>query len=235
MAKVGLYCIKAQVQRGDNLCICAFFYVIGMDGKSVLDTFLFERRLHQDGLLPVAGVDEAGRGPLAGPVVAGAVILPLDIDYSPFKDSKKLTAKGRERVFSLLEELKVPMAYGICSAQEIDEINILQASLLAMKRAVLKLSETPAFLLVDGKFTVKMDLPQEALIKGESKSASIAAASVVAKVTRDRLMRDYDEKYPLYNFRQHKGYPTKAHKALIAKHGICPIHRTTFKGVQEHV
>lgn len=185
--------------------------------------------------MPVAGVDEAGRGPLAGPVVAAAVILPAGLDYSPFQDSKKLTAKARDRVFSLLEELHVPMAVGICSAQEIDEINILQASLLAMKRAVEKLAEMPAFLLVDGKFTVKMDLPQEALVKGESKSASIAAASVVAKVTRDRLMCAYDDQFPLYNFRQHKGYPTKAHKALISQHGPCSIHRLTFKGVQEHV
>lgn len=200
-----------------------------------MDNFSYERRLHQQGVLPVAGVDEAGRGPLAGPVVAGAVILPVGLDYSPFRDSKKLTAKGRDRVFALLEELQVPMAVGICSAQEIDEINILQASLLAMKRAVQKLSLAPAFLLVDGKFTVKMDLPQEALIKGEDKSASIAAASVVAKVARDRLMHEYDEKYPLYNFRQHKGYPTKAHKAMIAEYGPCPIHRLTFSGVQEHI
>lgn len=185
--------------------------------------------------MPVAGVDEAGRGPLAGPVVAGAVILTADLDHTPFKDSKKMTAKGREKVFALLEELQVPMAVGICSAQEIDEINILQASLLAMKRAVAELSQSPAFLLVDGKFTIKMDLPQEALIKGESKSASIAAASIVAKVTRDRLMFDYDVQYPLYNFKQHKGYPTKAHKAVIAEHGPCPIHRLSFKGVQEHV
>lgn len=200
-----------------------------------MDTFFYERRLHSQGFMPVAGVDEAGRGPLAGPVVAAAVILPADMDHTPFKDSKKLTAKGRDRVFALLEELQVPMAVGICSAQEIDEINILQASLLAMQRAVEKLALMPAFVLVDGKFTMKMTVPQQALIKGESKSASIAAASVVAKVTRDRLMRDYDRQFPRYLFSQHKGYPTKAHKALVAQHGPCPIHRLTFKGVQEHV
>jgi ribonuclease HII len=215
--------------------VFAPFYVVTMGVKPMVDTFFFERRLHRDGLVPVAGVDEAGRGPLAGPVVAAAVILPVDLDHSPFKDSKKLTAKGRDRVFALLEQLQVPMAVGVCTAQEIDEINILQASLLAMKRAVEKLSLSPAFLLVDGKFTIHMDLPQEAMIKGESKSASIAAASVVAKVSRDRIMRDYDEKYPLYNFRQHKGYPTKAHRSLVAQHGPCPIHRMTFKGVQESV
>ncbi len=226
--------MKARVQRGVNLCICAFLFG-GMTNTQVVDTYSWERRLHQDGLMPVAGVDEAGRGPLAGPVVAGAVILPADLDHTPFKDSKKLTAKGRDRVFDLLAELKIPMGVGICSAQEIDKINILQASLLAMKRAVEQLSQSPAFLLVDGKFTVPMDLPQEALIKGESKSASIAAASIVAKVTRDRLMLDYDQQYPLYNFRQHKGYPTKAHKAVIAEHGPCPIHRLSFKGVQEHI
>lgn len=211
-----------------------YFYVVWLL-EPMVDTFSFERRLHQDGLVPVAGVDEAGRGPLAGPVVAAAVILPVDLDYSPFRDSKKLTAKGRARVFTLLEGLKVPMAVGICSAQEIDAINILQASLLAMKRAVEQLSLLPAFLLVDGKFTIPMDLSQEALIKGESKSASIAAASVVAKVTRDRLMFAYHDKYPVYNFHRHKGYPTKAHKVLVAQHGPCPIHRLTFKGVQEYV
>jgi ribonuclease HII len=200
-----------------------------------MDTYFFERRLHQEGLLPVAGVDEAGRGPLAGPVVAAAVILPADMDHSPFKDSKKLTATGRQRVFALLEQLHVPMAVGICSAQEIDEINILQASLLAMQRAVEQLPQLPAFVLVDGTFTMKMALPQQALVKGESKSASIAAASVVAKVTRDRLMFEYDNEYPLYGFRQHKGYPTKVHKALVARYGPSPIHRLTFKGVREHV
>ncbi len=200
-----------------------------------MDTFSYERRLQRQGLMPVAGVDEAGRGPLAGPVVAAAVILHAGLDYSPFRDSKKMTARARERVFALLTELRVSMAVGICSAQEVDAINILQASLLAMKRAVEKLCQAPLFVLVDGKFTIKMDLPQQALVRGESKSASIAAASVVAKVTRDRLMLAYDEKYPLYNFRQHKGYPTREHKALIALHGPCPIHRITFKGVQEHL
>ncbi len=200
-----------------------------------VDTFAYERQLHADGVLPVAGVDEAGRGPLAGPVVAGAVILPAEMDHRPFRDSKKLTAKGREQVFALLEDLQVPMAIGICSPAEIDEINILQASLLAMRRAVEKLSEQPAFLLVDGKFTVNMALPQQALIKGESKSASIAAASVLAKVSRDRMMADLAEHYPLYNFAQHKGYPTKAHKALIAAHGPSPVHRLTFRGVKEYI
>ncbi len=200
-----------------------------------MSNFSWERALFEQGITAVAGVDEAGRGPLAGPVVAGAVILSADIDLTPFRDSKKMTAKARERVFALLYDLDIPCGVGICSPAEIDDINILQASLLAMKRAVLDLPRAAAYLLVDGKFTVPMDLPQEALIKGEDKSASIAAASIIAKVSRDHLMVDYDQQYPLYNFAQHKGYPTKAHKAIIAEHGICPIHRRTFKGVLEFV
>ena len=188
----------------------------------------------RQGFSPVAGVDEAGRGPLAGPVVAGAVILPPDFDHSPFRDSKKMTAKARQRAFAVIEEQQIPHGVGICSAAEIDEINILQASLLAMKRAVQALAIHPASLLIDGKFTIDMDLPQEALIKGEDKSASIAAASIVAKVSRDRIMADLDRQYPLYLFGKHKGYPTKLHKALVAQHGPCPIHRRTFKGVREH-
>ena len=200
-----------------------------------MNNFSFEQELAIQGYLRVAGLDEVGRGPLAGPVVAGAVILPADLDYSPFQDSKKLSPKKREEVFSFMESLNIAMGVGFCSAQEIDEINIFQASLLAMVRAVEDLPAQPDYLLVDGKFPTKMELEQQALIKGESKSASIAAASIVAKVTRDRLMVEYDQQYPLYDFKAHKGYPTKKHKALIASHGICPIHRLTFRGVKEFI
>ncbi len=198
-----------------------------------MDTFSYERQLAGKGVLCIAGVDEAGRGPLAGPVVAGAVVLPDQCDYTVFKDSKKLTAKKREQLFLLLQQLSIPYGVGIASPAEIEEINILQASLLAMKRAVLALPNMPDYLLVDGKFSVPLDLPQQPLIKGESKSASIAAASIVAKVTRDRLMLDYHEQFPQYNFKQHKGYPTKEHKALLVEFGPCEIHRNTFSGVKE--
>ncbi|MEN8140138.1 MAG: ribonuclease HII [Thermodesulfobacteriota bacterium] len=202
----------------------------------VAENFRFEVELAGRGLTPVAGVDEAGRGPLAGPVVAGAVILPADIDLTPFRDSKKMTAKARERVFELICELAIPHGVGYASPAEIDEINILQASLLAMARAVADLAPlSPGALLVDGKFTIpELQIHQEALIKGEDRSASIAAASIVAKVTRDRLMARLDREYPQYGLARHKGYPTKAHKAAIAEHGPSPIHRLSFKGVREH-
>ncbi len=198
-----------------------------------MDSFSYERELTGKGVRCIAGVDEAGRGPLAGPVVAGAVVLPALCDYALFKDSKKLTAKKREQLFLVLKEMSIPFGVGIASPAEIEEINILQASLLAMKRAVLALPNMADYLLVDGKFSVPLDLPQQSLVKGESKSASIAAASIVAKVTRDRLMRDYHEQFPHYNFKKHKGYPTKEHKALLVQFGPCDIHRKTFAGVKE--
>lgn len=198
-----------------------------------MDSFFYEHQLYQKGVRCLAGVDEAGRGPLAGPVVAGAVVLPVQCDYTLFQDSKKLSAKKRDHLFLTLQEMSIPYAVGIASPAEIEEINILQASLLAMKRAVLALPDMPDYLLVDGKFSVPLDLAQQPLIKGESKSASIAAASIVAKVTRDRIMMEYHEQFPQYNFMKHKGYPTKEHKALLVQFGPCPIHRKTFAGVKE--
>ncbi len=200
------------------------------------DTFFYERRFTRQGLSPVAGVDEAGRGPLAGPVVAGCVILSPDCDYLCYQDSKKLTASKRNALFALLHESDAAIGVGISSPEEIDKINILQASLLAMRRAVLDCADhfsMPAIVLVDGTFEIPMYLPQQTLVKGESKSGSIAAASIIAKVTRDRLMEEYHQRYPQYNFIQHKGYGTKAHRQAIAEHGPTPIHRKTFKGVRE--
>ncbi len=213
-----------------------FFYVQGnfLMIDSPYDSFSIEKSLYEQGYQSVVGVDEAGRGPLAGPVVAGAVLLPLNCDYTIFKDSKKLSPKKREQLFALIQQQKIIYGVGLCSPEEIDAINILQASLLAMQRAVVDMNCQPDYLLIDGKFKVDMELPQDALIKGEDKSASIAAASIVAKVTRDLLMVKYDEQYPQYEFARHKGYPTKLHKALIAEHGICPIHRRTFKGAKEY-
>jgi ribonuclease HII len=197
------------------------------------DTFFYEQSLRQQGFCSPAGLDEAGRGPLAGPVVAGCVILPSVGDFSQYQDSKKLTAARREQLYAELCASEAAIGVGIASAQEIDQINILQASLAAMQRATADCAASPDFLLVDGKFKVPVDLPQLALIKGESKSSSIAAASIVAKVVRDRLMAEYHAQYPQYNFLQHKGYPTKAHRAALAEYGPSPIHRQTFKGVRE--
>ena len=213
-------------------------YLSGFSQEAIFqagDTFCLERHLTGLGYKRVAGVDEAGRGPLAGPVVAGCVILPPDCDYSLFEDSKKLTARQRQVCFDRLRELEAAVGVGLSSPREIEEINILQASLLAMKRAVEDCldSTLPDFLLVDGTFTVHISLPQQSLIKGESKSASIAAASIVAKVTRDSLMAKAHQTYPQYNFIANQGYPTREHRRAIAEHGPCKLHRRTFKGVRE--
>ncbi|MCI5210363.1 MAG: ribonuclease HII [Candidatus Electrothrix sp. ATG2] len=212
----------------------SFLFPSDLDG----DTFAYERSLNKQGFLCVAGVDEAGRGPLAGPVVAGCVIFSSDCDTTPYQDSKKITARQREILFKeLTHSHAAAIGVGIVAPAEIDRINVLQASLLAMRLAIQDCGEcsglTPDFLLVDGTFKVPMDLPQQPLTKGESKSASIAAASIIAKVTRDRLMAEYHLQYPHYNFQQHKGYPTKAHRAAIAEFGPSPLHRKTFKGVRE--
>ena len=198
------------------------------------DNFTIERNLQQQGYSVVAGLDEVGRGPLAGSVVAAAVILPADCQHSLFLDSKKLSKKSREELFSVLHTIDARIGIGTASHTRIDKINILQASLLAMKRAVLELEHAgpaPDFLLVDGKFPIPMATPQEALIKGESRSASIAAASIIAKVTRDAMMAKLHKQYPHYNFIKNQGYPTLEHRNAIKKHGICPYHRKTFNGV----
>jgi len=197
------------------------------------DTFSIERSLLRQGYSIVAGTDEAGRGPLAGPVVAASVILPVSCRYAQFRDSKKLTVRSRSELFATLGEMGAMVGVGVVSAAEIDSLNILQASLLAMKKAVAALPVVPDFLLVDGKFTVPVPLPQQALVRGESRSASIAAASIVAKVTRDELMDQYHQEYPRYNFSRHKGYPTAEHRRIIALIGPCPIHRQSFRPVRE--
>ena len=186
----------------------------------------------------IAGIDEAGRGPLAGPVVSAAVILPQDFFCEGINDSKKLSEKKRDSLFPRIMDKAIAVSTGIASHHEIDDINILRASLLSMKRAVENLSSLPGspvpdFLLIDGKFTLDMDIRQSAIIQGDSKSISIAAASIIAKVTRDAIMKELHEIYPAYDFAHHKGYPTKAHKDAILKHGPCPVHRLTFRGVKE--
>jgi len=196
-----------------------------------VDSFALEQGLYRKGLRLVAGIDEVGRGPLAGPVVAACVVLPIGCDYRQFVDSKKISHNVRLRLLEQLVQMKALTGIGVVGEAEIDRINILQASLLAMKKAVLSLAQQPDFLLVDGKFPIPHIIPQLALIKGETKSASIAAASIVAKVHRDRLMDVYDQQYPCYNFAKNKGYPTQEHRKAIEEYGPCAIHRRSFKGV----
>ncbi|MBQ9438564.1 MAG: ribonuclease HII [Lachnospiraceae bacterium] len=176
----------------------------------------------------ICGIDEAGRGPLAGPVVAAAVILPKDALIYYLNDSKKLSEKRREALFPEIQEKAIAYGIGIVDEKTIDEINILNATYRAMREAVLQLSATPDILLVDAVKIPELDIPQEPIIKGDAKSVSIAAASVLAKVTRDHMMVALDEKYPEYGFAKHKGYGTAAHIAAIKEYGPCEIHRRTF-------
>ena len=187
-----------------------------------------ELELIPDGVQVVCGLDEAGRGPLAGPVYAGAVILPQGYIPEGLNDSKKLSEKKRDTLFEEITKNAVAWSFGTASPEEIDEINILNASMLAMKRAVEALSVKPEFLLVDGNIARFFDQPALAVIKGDAKSPSIAAASIIAKVLRDRECLKMDEEYPQYGFAGHKGYPTKAHFAAIEQHGVSPIHRKSF-------
>ena len=176
----------------------------------------------------VCGLDEAVRGPLAGPVYAGAVILPKGYIPEGLNDSKKLSEKKRDALFEQITQNALAWGFGTASPEEIDEINILNASMLAMKRAVEMLDVKPEYLLVDGNIARGFEQPARAVIKGDAKSPSIAAASIIAKVLRDRECLKMDEEYPEYGFAAHKGYPTKAHFAAIEKHGVSPIHRKSF-------
>lgn len=188
----------------------------------------FEKRRYAEGYTAVCGCDEAGRGPLCGPVVAAAVILPCDFPIEGLNDSKKLSEKKREQLYTLITENAI--AYGIAEASpaEIDEINILNASMLAMRRAVEKLTVPADFALIDGNCSRGFNIPTETIIKGDAKSASVAAASILAKVTRDRLCAEQDKLYPEYGIAKHKGYPTKEHMEAVRKYGPSPIHRITF-------
>lgn len=176
----------------------------------------------------ICGVDEAGRGPLAGPVVAGAVILPKDCQILYLNDSKKLSEKRRELLFKEIKEKAMAYGVGVVSSQRIDEINILQATYEAMREAIGQLGVVPGILLNDAVTIPKVSMKQIPIIKGDAKSISIAAASILAKVTRDHMMEEYDTLYPEYGFGKHKGYGTAVHIQVIREHGACPIHRKTF-------
>lgn len=201
-----------------------------------IDLYEIEAALREKGLKFVCGVDEAGRGPLCGPVAAAAVILPEGLKIEGINDSKKLTEKKREKLYDEITKKALAWGVGLASPAEIDELNILQATYLAMKRAVESMKIVPDYVLVDGNRDPKIGIPTATIVKGDGKAACIAAASILAKVTRDRLLIEMDKAYPEYGFAKHKGYPTKAHYAAIAEHGISPEHRRSFlKNLSEHI
>ena len=195
---------------------------------SEINMWEIENSCFEKGITVICGVDEAGRGPLAGPVCAAAVILPANLDIPGLNDSKKLTDKRRRELFPLIKEQAVAYGIGLASHEEIDQINILQATYLAMERALAQLSLRPDLALIDGNRAKDFGIPVQTVVKGDSLSASIAAASVLAKVTRDDLMLQAALEYPQYQFDVHKGYGTKAHYAALTEHGPSPIHRMTF-------
>lgn len=202
-------------------------------GAPLADGLAFEAQARRRGFRLVAGLDEAGRGPLAGPVVAAAVILPSDWKAEAVKDSKQLSPAQRERLDRVIRTEAVSVGVGVVEPAEIDRLNILQATFKAMAAAVAELSPPPDCLLIDGPYSLPLPLPQKGIPGGDRKSLSIAAASIVAKVYRDRLMEAYHARYPAYAFRVNKGYATRAHLEALKRHGPCAIHRLTFRGVRE--
>ena len=191
--------------------------------------FEIEKSAFERGYKLVCGVDEAGRGPLAGPVCAAAVILPTDTVIEGLNDSKKISEKKRELLYDVICEKAIAYSIAFGTLEEIETLNILEATFLAMNRSINGLEIKPDYALIDGNRAPKgINIPCETVVKGDAKSASIAAASILAKVTRDRLLMEYDTQYPEYNFKKHKGYGTKEHTELILKHGPCPIHRLSF-------
>ncbi len=193
-----------------------------------MPTYDYENEKLALGYTAVCGCDEAGRGPLCGSVVAAAVILPTGLEIEGLNDSKKLTEKKRELLFEIIKEKAVAYAIAEATPAEIDEINILNASMLAMRRAVAALPITADFALIDGNCSRGFEIPTQTVVKGDSKSCSIAAASILAKVTRDRQCAELDREYPMYGIAKHKGYPTKEHMEAVRKYGPSPIYRKTF-------
>jgi ribonuclease HII len=189
----------------------------------------FERRAHQRGYRAVAGIDEAGRGPLAGPVVAAAVILPPDYANPDITDSKKIPAKKRERLYEVIRRDALAIGLSVVEVPVIDALNIFQATLVSMREAVSDLSLKPDYLLIDGTHRIFVSIPQETIVRGDSRSISVASASIIAKVSRDRIMEIYHRQFPQYNFVKNKGYGTAEHRRAIELHGRCKIHRKSFR------
>ncbi len=200
------------------------------------DTSYLERTARKRGFKYIAGVDEAGRGPLAGPVVAAAVILPETVSITGIDDSKRLTPAKRARLYELIRSEAVALGVGIASHEEIDRFNILQATFMAMRRAVERLDPEPDYILVDGLQTIPgISISQLAIPRGDQISVTISAASIIAKVERDTIMDRYHDEFPVYNFRANKGYSTVEHRRALKRYGHCRIHRKTFRGIKESV
>ena len=199
------------------------------------DNWEYEKNLFKEGINIVGGVDEVGRGPLVGPVVTACVVLPKDFVLDGLTDSKKLTEKKREKFYDYIINNCIAYSIGQCSPEEIDKYNILEATKLAMKRAIegVKKQVDLEYVLIDGNMKFDMDIPYMSIVKGDAKSISIAAASVVAKVTRDRMLIELDKEYPMYGFKNHKGYPTKAHLEAISKYGLIDGYRKSYGPVQD--
>ena len=199
------------------------------------DLYKYEKELWNKGLEYIGGVDEVGRGPLVGPVVTACVVLPKDFKLDGLTDSKKLTEKKREEYYEYIINHCICYATGECSPEEIDKYNILEATKIAMKRAIDKVNENIKldYILIDGNMRFNFDYKYESIVKGDAKSISIAAASVVAKVTRDRMLIELDKKYPMYGFKDHKGYPTKKHIEAVMKYGLIDGYRKTFKPISD--
>lgn len=193
-----------------------------------MDWLKFENTARENGYLSICGVDEAGRGPLAGPVCAAAVILPDNTIIDGVNDSKKLSEKNREALFDVIKETSVAYSIAFASVEEIEEMNILNATMLAMKRAVDGLQSKADYAMIDGNRLPSLDIDSECIVKGDAKSMSIACASILAKVSRDRLLYKYAEEYPQYHFDKHKGYGTKLHVEALQEYGPCPYHRMSF-------
>ena len=198
------------------------------------DLYTYERELINRGITLIAGVDEVGRGPLVGPVVTSAVILPLNYQLEGLTDSKKLTEKKRDKFYEIIMRDALSVGIGIIDAKTIDEVNIYEATKLAMKEAINNLKIKPEYVLIDA-MPLDINIPTTSIIKGDAKSLSIAAASVIAKVTRDRMMYELDKKYPMYNYKKNKGYPTKEHIELLNKYGLIEEYRLSYGPVREYL
>lgn len=198
-----------------------------------IDLLKYEKELYQQGITLIGGVDEVGRGPLVGPVVAACVILPVNYELEGLDDSKKISEKKRDKLYDIIMEDAISVGVGIVGPEKIDEINILEASRLAMKLAIENMDVKPEFVLSDAMKLTNIDIPYKDIVHGDALSLSIAAGSVIAKVTRDRMMYDLDKEYPEYEFAKHKGYPTKAHLEKIKEYGVLKNYRFTYKPVSD--